>query len=356
MDAGGASVLLRRFVFGPGVDEALVWYEGTGTGDRRYLVADERGSIVAVTNGAGAASGSGFGIHSYDEYGAPGPSNNSRFQYTGQAWLPEAQLYHYKARAYSPSLGRFLQTDPIGFAGGMNLYGYVGNDPVNAIDPSGLLERGFTFRPAAINHSPSAGRGPGFGGGVKEEKPIVVTGQPCRACQNSRDHPIIMMGFAAGGAAGTSEGAGRGDGDGEGDGEGEGEELNECTKQILAPYISPSALDAARVNLGRIPGIMLPGMPAGDAAAMTFGNNIYFRSGVMNDLPLLAHELYHVQQGMSQGLNPLTYGAASVVAVARGQHYYQGNTFESSAIQVQRQVRDDIGIAPPASCPTATGP
>lgn len=73
--------------------------------------ADERGSILAVTNGSGAASGSGFGIHSYDEYGTPGPSNNSRFQYTGQAWLPEAQLYHYKARAYSPSLGRFLQTD-----------------------------------------------------------------------------------------------------------------------------------------------------------------------------------------------------------------------------------------------------
>ena len=108
-----SNALLRRFAFGPGVDEALVWYEGTGTSDRRYLVADERGSIVAVTNSSGAASGSGFGIHSYDEYGAPGPSNNSRFQYTGQAWLAEAQLYHYKARAYSPSLGRFLQTDPM---------------------------------------------------------------------------------------------------------------------------------------------------------------------------------------------------------------------------------------------------
>jgi RHS repeat-associated protein len=60
-----------------------------------------------------------------------------RFQYTGQMWLAEAQLYHYKARAYHPGLGRFLQPDPIGFAGGMNLYAYVGNDPVNARDPWG---------------------------------------------------------------------------------------------------------------------------------------------------------------------------------------------------------------------------
>ena len=39
---------------------------------------------------------------------------------------------------YSPTLGRFLQTDPIGYGDGMHLYGYVGGDPVNFIDSSGL--------------------------------------------------------------------------------------------------------------------------------------------------------------------------------------------------------------------------
>jgi RHS repeat-associated protein len=77
--------------------------EGAGTGDRRWLVADQLGSVVAVTNASGVAS---------NLNGAPGASNTGRFGYTGQAWLPEAQLYHYKARAYVPALGRFLQTDP----------------------------------------------------------------------------------------------------------------------------------------------------------------------------------------------------------------------------------------------------
>jgi len=125
---------LRRYVHGPGVDEPIVWYEGSGTTDRRWLMSDNQGSITAITDDTGAVTSK----NRYNEYGVPDLNNTGRFQYTGQVWLAEADIYHYKARAYDPYLGRFLQTDPIGYAAGMNMYAYVGGDPVNRSDPTGL--------------------------------------------------------------------------------------------------------------------------------------------------------------------------------------------------------------------------
>lgn len=133
MDGNGAVV--RRYVHGPWADEPLVWYEGSGTSDRRWLHADERGSIVAVSD----ASGTALAVNSYSEYGINGTVQYGRFGYTGQAWFADAGLYWYKARHYSPTLGRFLQTDPTGYDDGPNWYNYVGSDPVNATDPSGML-------------------------------------------------------------------------------------------------------------------------------------------------------------------------------------------------------------------------
>jgi len=64
------------------------------------------------------------------------------FRYTGRRVDPETGLYYYRARFYSPKTGRFLQTDPIGTKDDLNLYTYVGNDPLDRTDPSGLKCQG----------------------------------------------------------------------------------------------------------------------------------------------------------------------------------------------------------------------
>ena len=142
LEYNSSNAVLDRYVHGSnaGADDPLIWYDGSNLNTVRWLHADHLGSIVGIAG----PSGTNVYVNSYDEYGTPNynPStmavlNTGRFQYTGQAFIPELNLYYYKARFYSPNFGRFLQTDPVGYSGGINLYGYVGDDPLNMADPTG---------------------------------------------------------------------------------------------------------------------------------------------------------------------------------------------------------------------------
>lgn len=139
VEYNGAGTLLRRYIHGPGVDEPLVTYEGTALTDRRHLIADRQGSIIAE-------AGVGVARYQYGPYGEPNTWVGSRFRYTGQIALPELALYHYKARVYDPEIGRFLQTDPVGYRSDLNLYSYVHNDPSNLSDPLGLEDTGMIIQ------------------------------------------------------------------------------------------------------------------------------------------------------------------------------------------------------------------
>src|SRR5207253_3141094 len=66
-DYDGSNALQHRYVFGPGIDQPILQYDGTGTTTRKFLSSDERGSIVSATDSSGAL----IGINAYDEYGKP---------------------------------------------------------------------------------------------------------------------------------------------------------------------------------------------------------------------------------------------------------------------------------------------
>jgi RHS repeat-associated protein len=134
-EVDGSGVLLRQYINGDGADEHLAWIEGPITSaPLNWFHQDRLGSVVATSDPSGAIT-----PMTYGPYGEPQSWAGSRFRYTGQIAIPEAQLYHYRARAYDPIMGRFVQTDPILYDGGPNIYAYVRGDPIDGTDPSGLV-------------------------------------------------------------------------------------------------------------------------------------------------------------------------------------------------------------------------
>ena len=133
--------LVKEFIHGPGIDEPLAIKSG---GSWNYYHADGLGSVMALTDGSGAKVGSTYG---YDSFGnLVKGSLDKVYSYTGREWDAEAGLYYYRARFYDPEVGRFISKDPIGFDGGdVNLYSYVGQNPVNFVDPNGKFRIQITF-------------------------------------------------------------------------------------------------------------------------------------------------------------------------------------------------------------------
>jgi RHS repeat-associated protein len=143
----GAGVFVAWNLYGPVADEILVRYQ-PNTGYYVHYKLDPMGNVQFLL------SGQNYGLekYTYDAFGKPhivGANGDvrgislygNRFLFTGREYLYTLGIYDYRHRLYHPGLGRFIQTDPIGFGGDpMNLYRYCSGNPVLHGDPTGLWD------------------------------------------------------------------------------------------------------------------------------------------------------------------------------------------------------------------------
>lgn len=133
--------VVARFTYGPGMDEPLTMERG---GSTYFYHGDAQNSITELTD----SSGQLIERYTYDIYGEVTIFNiagdvlelsavGNPYLYTGRRLDPESGNYYFRARTYSPHLGRFLQMDPIGYYDGMNRY--ASYFVINRVDPTGLF-------------------------------------------------------------------------------------------------------------------------------------------------------------------------------------------------------------------------
>ena len=148
-DANNA--VLATYIFGISVDDVLQMQRGNNT---YYYHKNHLGSVIALTNG----SGNLVERYEYDPYGQPtildtndnvlsqsAVGNNILF--TGRDYDAETGLYYYRARTMHPTLGRFMQHDPLMYVDGMNMYEYVDDNPITRKDSYGLIRINTNNRP-----------------------------------------------------------------------------------------------------------------------------------------------------------------------------------------------------------------
>ena len=139
--------LAKKYIAGPWLDQPIAMITVAGENEIWYYYhRDRQGNIIALSS----ETGSLVEKYEYTPYGMPLVCDDvntfigtesccgNPYMFTGRRYDSESGLYYYRARMYSPQLGRFMQVDPLRYYDSMNLYQYCGNNPVNLLDPMGL--------------------------------------------------------------------------------------------------------------------------------------------------------------------------------------------------------------------------
>lgn len=128
------SAIGATYLTGLQIDEVLARYSASGN---RSLLTDALGSVIAQADDSTTIQ-TRYDYSPYGEVQVTGTDDGNPVQYTARENDATGLLY-YRARYYDPQLKRFISEDPIGLDGGINVYAYVGGNPINYIDPEGLL-------------------------------------------------------------------------------------------------------------------------------------------------------------------------------------------------------------------------
>ncbi|MBL8713620.1 MAG: hypothetical protein JNM12_12030 [Alphaproteobacteria bacterium] len=131
-----AGAMVREYIY---LDQAPLAQVNSGSPETvTYIHVDHLGTPRFGTNSAGTSvwswTNDAFGIS------APSGAATINLRMAGQYYDSESSLFYNWNRYYNPAIGRYISSDPIGLAGGLNTFGYVGQNPVFWIDPLGLIE------------------------------------------------------------------------------------------------------------------------------------------------------------------------------------------------------------------------
>jgi len=135
----GSNAVTREYTWGMDMGGGIGGLLNLRQGGQDYsYLYDGKGNVMALIDGNQQVVAS----YRYDEFGKllkKTSSLDQPYRFSTKQYDEETGLSYYGYRFYSPAIGRWMTRDPLGEAGGINLYGFVGNNPVNRIDPTGLV-------------------------------------------------------------------------------------------------------------------------------------------------------------------------------------------------------------------------